>query len=240
MFHVKHSGRGVIAMSKYTTEIRYICESYAGLDKSEPYPKVAEIIEKARPKIFDFDYPFFDQNYKPILERKILLHYYTREIAFETVGLFKLKLYSKMMDIMPYYNRLYESVGIEFDPLENVNYTKTYTRDIDGTEDISGEGTTSGDSNSLSKLLDTPQGSLEGLLGDKYLTSATTNESSNSSKQKSSSNRTHGTKEGYSETTKGKQGGDSYAKMLMEYRDTILNIDMMIIRELEELFFALW
>ena len=72
-------------MSKYTTEVRFICEHYAGLDESEGYANVEEIIERARPKVFDFDYPIFDSSYKPILETKILKHYYTREIGFETV-----------------------------------------------------------------------------------------------------------------------------------------------------------
>ena len=38
----------------------------------------------------------------------------------------------------------------------------------------------------------------------------------------------------------GKNGGVSYSKMLMEFRETFLNIDLMIIRELEPLFMGLW
>ena len=34
-------------MSKYTTEVRYICEHYAGYDESKDFTSVAEIIEKA-------------------------------------------------------------------------------------------------------------------------------------------------------------------------------------------------
>lgn len=39
-------------MSRYTTEVRYICESLAGLDKSVGYSNVNEVIEKSRNKIF--------------------------------------------------------------------------------------------------------------------------------------------------------------------------------------------
>ena len=117
-------------MSKYTTEVRYICEHLAGLDESEGYESVNNIIDLARPEIFDFDYPIFDENYKPVLERKILKHYYTREIGLETYGLWKLKLDAKLNEIMPYYNKLYDSELIEFNPL--------YSEDIriDGHKDF--------------------------------------------------------------------------------------------------------
>ena len=82
-------------MSKYTTEIRFICESYAGLSESVGLSKTAEIIEKARSLIFDFDYPIFDEEYRKTLETKILKHYYTQEIGFEVVGLWKLYLDEK-------------------------------------------------------------------------------------------------------------------------------------------------
>ena len=48
-------------MSKYTTEVRFICETFAGYDESKGYESVKDIIEKARPKIFDFEYDLFDQ-----------------------------------------------------------------------------------------------------------------------------------------------------------------------------------
>lgn len=227
-------------MSKYTTELRYICESVAGLDKSVGYNDVATVIAKARPNIFNFGYPIFDERYKPTLETKIIKHFYTREIAFETVGLWRLKLDTRMNEIMPFYNKLYESVGIEFDPLENVNYTRTYSRDISGNENTSGSSDNRTSHNNLSTYLDTPQGNIELLLNGEYLTSGNNVTGSARSGQTAESQRSHGTIEGFGEHVKGKQGGDSYAKMLMEYRDTILNIDMMVIKDLEQLFLLLW
>ena len=96
-------------MSKYTTEVRFICENYAGLDASVGYNDVDKILNKTWDKIFDFDFPIFDNDYRSVLCIKILKHYYTREIGFETVGLWKLKLNMMMNEIMPYYNKLYES-----------------------------------------------------------------------------------------------------------------------------------
>lgn len=117
-------------MSKYTTELRFICETSAGLTDSEGYTSTRDIIEKSRAKIFDFDYPIFDENYRSVLETKIIKHYYTREIAAETVGLWKLWLDERMNNIMPYYNQLYKSELLEFNPLYDTDITTDSNRKI--------------------------------------------------------------------------------------------------------------
>ena len=71
-------------MSKYTTEIRFLCESLTGHTESVGFNGTKQIIEDACPVIFDFDYPIFDPEYKLTLESKILRHYYTREICEDT------------------------------------------------------------------------------------------------------------------------------------------------------------
>lgn len=115
-------------MSTYTTELRFICEELAGLDKSKDYPDVNSIITVARPKIFDFSYPIFDPDYKSVLEHKIIKHYYTREICAETYGLWHLWLDERMNLIMPYYNQLYKSEQLEFNPLHDTDmHTKSDT-----------------------------------------------------------------------------------------------------------------
>ena len=48
------------------------------------------------------------------------------------------------------------------------------------------------------------------------------------------------TTEEYVNIVKGKRGSQSYASMINEYRDTMLNIDLMIINELTDLFLSLW
>ena len=96
-------------MSNYTTEVRYICEAKAGLTESAGQNSVNEIIAASLSSIFNFNFPIFDEQYRSVLETKILKHYYTREIAFESVGLWQLKLDTKLNEIMPYYNQLYES-----------------------------------------------------------------------------------------------------------------------------------
>lgn len=108
-------------MSNFTTEVRFICESLNGVS-SEGYSGLENILNVAAPLVFDFDFPIYDESYRLVLEKKILRHYYTREIAEETVGLWKLRLDARMNDIMPYYNQLYESTLIKYNPLYNVDY----------------------------------------------------------------------------------------------------------------------
>ena len=83
-------------MSKYTTQVRFICESVSGHTDSVGFDDVDSVIEDAIPHIFDFDFPIFDENYREVIETKILRHYYTREIGLETYGLWKLKLHTKL------------------------------------------------------------------------------------------------------------------------------------------------
>ena len=61
-------------MSKYTTEVRFICEQNAGLIESEGCDSVDRIIDSARSKIFNFYYPIFDEDYRSVLEHKIFLY----------------------------------------------------------------------------------------------------------------------------------------------------------------------
>ena len=88
-------------VSKYTMEVRYICEQLANATIETQVGDVPGIIEKAAPQIFDFDFPIWNEDYRKTLEEKILLHFYMREIGQETVGEWKLRLMQTLQDIMP-------------------------------------------------------------------------------------------------------------------------------------------
>ena len=275
-------------MSKYTTEVRFICEHYAGLTESVGYNDIRNVIRLSRDKVFDFPYPIFDEDYRSVLETKILMHYYTREIALETAGLWKHFLDFRMNEIMPYYNKLYESELLEFNPFFTVDLTKDYTKQNDGTIKDTGtekdnqnstknstrndtittsgaDGHTGTDSYSQWDVYsDTPQGALTNVDNNTYLTNArkimrngndawtntygkaiTENESykdtgtMNGTRTKDNKQELDNL-ESYLEHLRGKTPGVSYSKLLTEYRDTILNIDLQIINDLKDLFFNLW
>ena len=189
-------------MSKYTTEVRFICESKSGLENSKGCDDIDEILNNSWNKIFTTKAEIFDENYRAVICKKILKHYYLREIGSETVGIWKLWLNTRLEEILPYYNQLYKSALLEFNPLYDVNITRTHNRTIDenktengtstetstdkntgsGTRDNTASGTNknsgtsnvsdSGSGNSKDLYSDTPQGALTGVENETYLTNA--------------------------------------------------------------------
>lgn len=150
----------------------------------------------------------------------------------------------------------------------NTNITDNGTQTTNGKNTGSIKGNTKAEtkSNATEWNLhsDTPQGGIAGVEDEQYLSDATkhtnnsdvtntgTNSESNSSEinstTKSTNNQTNnstnkGTKESSEEWTQrifGKNNGQSNSMLLKEFRDNILNIDQMIIKDLEPLFFQLW
>lgn len=131
-------------MSKYTTEVRFICEEKSGLDISVNSNDVNNVIANSWNKIFTTNTPFFDEEYRSVLCQKILKHYYLKEIGCETVGVWVLWMNTRLEEIMPYYNQLYESAKIKFNPMHDVELTREYNRKADGssTEDETRKQTT--------------------------------------------------------------------------------------------------
>lgn len=265
----------MILMSKYTTEVRFICETEAGYSESQGASNIDTVIEKSWNKIFG-DFPIYDETYRKILCCKILKHFYLREIASETAGIWKMWLTERMNMIMPYYNQLYISTTLEFNPMYDVDLNTTHNLKDEGNNSSSIHGEDSNtrtdnlsslrtdalkhtdENNQWNKYSDTPQGALTGVESGEYLTDArniTDNGSSsdtgtqkidntgtqvNSGTTDSTSNGNYSSLKEYVEHVQGKRSGVTYSKMLMEYRDTMLNIDQMIIGELSDLFFLLW
>lgn len=253
-------------MSKYTTEVRFICENSAGLSESEGADNVDSILDKCWNKVFNFDFPIFDENYRQVLCRKILKHYYTREIAHETVGRWKLALNAKLNEIMPYYNQLYKSELLEFNPFYDVDLTRsregsgTSNRTSNNTETNSGtsknvsSGSGTSNTDTLNRFSDTPQNSMDtqGITDSVPLTTVTKVNEDNTTTNKNTDTLTRndnktgsGTEninntDKYIETIKGKQGTENYSSLLKKFRETFLNIDMMIIEDCSDCFFTLW
>ena len=226
-------------MSKYTTQLRFICENYAGLDESADYNAIDNIVTLACPKIFDSDIPFFDEKYRLPLEKKILKHYYTREISGETVAIWKLWLNNRMREIMPYYNQLYESTLIDFNPISTKNYTEDFHRDADDSGNTVSHGSSADSATARRLYSDTPQGGMNNVEDETYLTNITKNNSTANATADNDLETSNNSTEDYLRNVTGYDGG-SASKLLKEFRDTFLNIDVSIINELGDLFFNLW
>lgn len=238
-------------MSKYTTELRFVCETYAGCSESQGNSKRSEIVALALPKLFDFDFPLFDENYRSALETKIVNHFYTREIGYETVGRWKMALEVKLNEIMPYYNKLYESELLYINPLYTHDiHTKRDNEETRETHQVTSQSNSSTSSQTdvgtnYKLHSDTPQGGLTGVDTEAYLSDAekvkindtvtgTATGSENGTNTVANTN-----VDDYLQHVYGYMGY-SPSKLLKEYRETFRNIDMEIIKELGTLFMGLW
>lgn len=188
----------------------------------------------------DEKYPIFSETHRPILNKKIIDHYMNYEIGHETVGMFRFALNRKMREIMPYYNQLYTSTLLEIDPLATVNYTEAGTTENEGTASSTSAGTNESTTNSKSRSVssETPQTHLSG--NEDYATGATDSigESTVNGSSDGTASQTTNANGTVSRNVTGSQGHQ--ATLLMQYRKSLLNIDMNVIAELGSLFMAVW
>ena len=164
---------------------------------------------------------------KDRLARKIVDHYYMRELGQETIGLWKHYVKVTMQELMEEYLPLIYSSAIEYDPLVNVDYTETFER----TASNSGSANSSG----LGVASDTPQGRItkSDILAGNYASSTSASENETESES--------GSEEEYTKRVKGNSGVSATAqKMIEQYRDNIRAIDREIIEKLEPLFMGLY
>lgn len=197
---------------------------------------------------FDFqltDYPIFDENYRNVLNQKILYHYYENEIGFETAPLFRFYLKQKLNEIMPYYNELYKAQTklINNDLLlNNVNLTETLDGSNTTQTKSNSQSTNNGTSKNKNLFQDTPQGTISqtdidsqtwatNLTLDKNETNNTINDS-NSSSGSGTNN--------YIKTIIGNNGGKFNIDILNDIKNNLMNIDLMIIDDLNELFMQIF
>lgn len=201
---------------------------------------------------FDFQmtqYPLFDENYRNTLNHNILYHYYENEIGFETAPLFRLYLNQKLNEIMPYYNTLYTTQKQIIDNnllLNNVNLTENFehTNTTTTSSESKSNSQSNGSNDSKNLFLDTPQGdSYKGTIEQTdYATNVTFDKASSqnnvndTSNTKGSANNT----ENYIKTIIGNNGGKFNIDILNDIKNKFMNIDMMIINDLNELFMQIF
>lgn len=240
------------------------------------------------------NYPIFDETYRETLNQKIINHFRYCELGSETPGRFKHYLNSLMDEIMPYYNKLYRTELLEFNPLYNVDYTETSKKTTAGESDstientqtrnltdvINADGTrnntqtinTSVDNENTENLFmvksDTPGGLIsvgdiksstwaseakqeENTRGDITLNTGTvaddeetTNDETRTATGTIAQAGVSGTVinnvDDYIKTVQGNIGGKNFSEMIQDFRSTLLNIDMKIIKDLKILFMGVY
>lgn len=161
-------------------------------------------------------FPIWDESHRGELEKKIIEHYYFRQIGFETVGRFKFNLNVRLREIMPRMNKLYKTTLFKYNPIENYNMEEK------------GKDKRTANGESLSKFSETPQGPIDNLIEGKYLTNAS-----------------HGTDQTNGEDNHefhrhGNIGVTSTQQLIQQERDIIIDLDLMIIEELKDLFLGVY
>ena len=101
---------------------------------------LGEIIEN-NVNIFDFEYPFYSEDYRPTFERHFIEHFYFDEIGQETVARFKQRLKIKLNLIMPYWNKIFLADELEQRILDNYDVTETYIREVVNNSSATNEST---------------------------------------------------------------------------------------------------
>lgn len=193
-----------------------------------------------------FEYPsFYKGGEKQAFEQKVLDHYRFRQIGQETPGRWLHYFRTRMREIMPYYIQLYESQALMQsidDPFGNVDVTETFeqTRNDSSEATTNNEQVTNTTNDKTRKFSNTPQGAISNL--DDYMTEATL-ESDVDMTDVNGQTTTQGSESGtirHTLTRKGNQGVNTYAHDMTELRSTFLNIDLMIIHELNDLFLMVY
>ena len=214
-------------MSKYTIELRKVIDIY-GRDEVERWFKDYELIDVLRQdEIRSIENAGIWS--KDRLAKKLVDHYYMREIGFETPALFKHYVKVYMQEIMERQLPMIYSISIKYDPLVNVDYTETFERNITG----SGESTSNSSSNGsgLTVSSDTPQGQINktNILNGAYASQTSASDTENTINDNSSSS--SNTDENYSKRVKGNSGVSATAQaMVLQYRKNIYAVDEEIIK----------
>lgn len=198
---------------------------------------------------FDFEmtqYPIFDETYRTTLNNNILYHYYEDEIGFETAPLFRLYLNQRLNEIMPKYNQLYLAQKNLIDNdllLNNVNLKEQLSGSNSTQTSSMSTSSNSGSSDNKNLFQDTPQGNISSQSIDAqnvYATNITLDHNSTSNTiNDSSSNTGTGTNE-YIKTITGNNGKYYNIDILNSIKNNLMNIDLMIIDDLRDLFMGIY
>lgn len=196
------------------------------------------------------EYPIYDESKRKQLNDKFIRHYWMREIGCETVGHFCLWCSNTFNEIMPYYNKMYETELLNVEHLLGIKRHKVVDMLRDFDESSSGNGSadtsTSSTGKSTNKFSDTPQDELfvsKVDAGD-YLTNLTIEDTADDTTvgTKSKSDGTIKRDETNKDTTDEFVTDPKYYQTFLDLSEKILNLDMQVINnvQVQGLFMQVW
>lgn len=228
-------------MAKYTIELRRVCELYTRAEV-ENWFKDYNIEDYLTPVQIE-QITKFNVWSKDRLAKKIVDHYYMREIGFETPALFKHYAKVAMQEIMErQFPKIYSNF-LEYDPLINVDFTEEYTREIEGSSEGISNSNSTNTASGYNINNDTPQTRITKQNLDSGIYASQTNQSDTSSNIEDETNAqsSSNTIERFTRHEEGDNGVIITSQRLVkEYREIIVAIDEEIINELSSLFMGIY
>lgn len=196
------------------------------------------------------EYPIYDESKRRQLNDKFIRHYWMREIGCETVGHFCLWCSNTFNEIMPYYNKMYETELLNVEHLLGIKRHKVVDMLRDFDESSSGNGSadtyTSSTGKSTNKFSDTPQDELfvsKVDAGD-YLTNLTIEDTADDTTvgTNSKSDGTIKRDETNKDTTDEFVTDPRYYQTFLDLSEKVLNLDMQVINnvQVQGLFMQVW
>ena len=187
---------------------------------------LGEIIEN-NVDIFDFDYPFYNEERRKQFEEHFIEHFYFDEIGQETVARFKQRLKIKLNLIMPYWNKIFLADELEQRILDNYSVTETYSRDITNNTNATNE--------IINRNLesDTPTTKVDFEQVD-YFSNITKDIGNNSS------NISNNSSENWTRTMVGNIGVQTDADAIVKYWKSLRQIEIEIFKQCDDLFMGVY
>lgn len=211
--------------------------------------KIKDLAKAGRHKIFDFEYPLSDKVNKEKFECMILNHFIMRRIGFQTITPFKIQLDVKLNEIMPIYNKMFESLDgwNIFEDGEKIVHELEDTREskniTSATNEMNSNSKTNGENISDQRNSKLPQNQIDNVKDGKYLTEYNLNTDTNSSSDESkSTGKSDGTSDTNDKHTLKEEWSKSPADKIAiykEFQENLKSIYGMIFKDLECLFYQL-
>ena len=228
-------------MASYTVELRKLIDLY-GRDTVEGWFKNYNLAYYLTPVQIE-QIEKFNVWSKDRLATKIVDHYYMREIGFETPTLFEHYAKVTMQEIVERYLPKIYSNFLEYDPLSNVDFTETYTREIAGTSEGKSNSNSQNNASGLSIINDTPQTRInkQDLDTGVYASNVSQSDTESNVSDETNANSSSNTLEKFTRHEEGDNGVIiTNQRLVKEFREIIVAIDEEIINELGKLFMAIY
>lgn len=186
---------------------------------------IHELAKKASPKIFNFKYPLSENVNKEDFEEAILNNFINRRLGYETFTLFQIKLKTKLFEIMPRYNKLFDAMKNWdlFKDGESETVESTDNRTVNNSQNIS----TTRDN----RFSDMPENAIENVKNGSYV--------SQYSFDTDTGNNTNNTKDDNTHKETRKKDVSNKIDLYNQFLEQKNNIMSMIFKDLEVLFYQL-